>query len=147
MSCVKKSICALLACFTMLPLVFIGPGVTKVSAASDANVNINAERQVIRGFGGMNHPAWIGDLTAPQRETAFGNGQNQLGFSILRIYVDENRNNWHREVATAKRAIEHGALVIASPWNPPSSMVETSIVMEQLLSGLNTINTQHMLSI
>ncbi|MFL0451472.1 glucuronoxylanase [Bacillus altitudinis] len=124
MSCVKKPMLALLVCFTMLSVMFIGPGVTEVSAA-DANINLNAERQVIRGFGGMNHPAWIGDLTAPQRETAFGNGQNQLGFSILRIYVDENRNNWSREVATAKRAIEHGALVIASPWNPPSSMVET----------------------
>ncbi len=109
----------------MLSVMFIGPGVTEVSAASDANINVNAERQVIRGFGGMNHPAWIGDLTGPQRETAFGNGQNQLGFSILRISVDENKNNWHREVATAKRAIEHGALVIASPWNPPSHMVET----------------------
>lgn len=124
MSCIKKPMLALLVCFTMLSVMFIGPGVTEVSAA-DANINLNAERQVIRGFGGMNHPAWIGDLTAPQRETAFGNGQNQLGFSILRIYVDENRNNWSREVATAKRAIEHGALVIASPWNPPSSMVET----------------------
>lgn len=124
MSCIKKPMLALLVCFTMLSVMFIGPGVAEVSAA-DANINLNAERQVIRGFGGMNHPAWIGDLTAPQRETAFGNGQNQLGFSILRIYVDENRNNWSREVATAKRAIEHGALVIASPWNPPSSMVET----------------------
>ncbi|WLF29908.1 glycoside hydrolase family 30 beta sandwich domain-containing protein [Bacillus altitudinis] len=124
MSSIKKPMLALLVCFTMLSVMFIGPGVTEVSAA-DANINLNAERQVIRGFGGMNHPAWIGDLTAPQRETAFGNGQNQLGFSILRIYVDENRNNWSREVATAKRAIEHGALVIASPWNPPSSMVET----------------------
>ena len=55
---------------------------------SDATVNISAERQVIRGFGGMNHPAWIGDLTAAQRETAFGNGQNQLDFSVLRIHVD-----------------------------------------------------------
>lgn len=124
---VKKPMLALLVCFTMLSVMFIGPGVAEVSAASDANININAERQLIRGFGGMNHPAWIGDLTAPQRETAFGNGQNQLGFSILRIYVDENRNNWSREVATAKRAIEHDALVIASPWNPPSSMVETFI--------------------
>lgn len=124
MSCIKKPMLALLVCFTMLSVMFIGPGVAEVSAA-DANINLNAERQVIRGFGGMNHPAWIGDLTAPQRETAFGNGQNQLGFSILRIYVDENRNNWSREVTTAKRAIEHGALVIASPWNPPSSMVET----------------------
>ncbi|WP_144494587.1 glycoside hydrolase [Bacillus pumilus] len=125
MSIIKKPICTLLVCFTMLSVMFIGPGVTEVSAASDANINVNAERQVIRGFGGMNHPAWIGDLTGPQRETAFGNGQNQLGFSILRISVDENRNNWQREVATAKRAIEHGALVIASPWNPPSHMVET----------------------
>ncbi len=125
MSIIKKTICTLLVCFTMLSVMFIGPGVTEVSAASDANINVNAERQVIRGFGGMNHPAWIGDLTGPQRETAFGNGQNQLGFSILRISVDENKNNWHREVATAKRAIEHGALVIASPWNPPSHMVET----------------------
>lgn len=124
MSSIKKPMLALLVCFTMLSVMFIGPGVAEVSAA-DANINLNAERQVIRGFGGMNHPAWIGDLTAPQRETAFGNGQNQLGFSILRIYVDENRNNWSREVATVKRAIEHGALVIASPWNPPSSMVET----------------------
>ncbi|MGG5831461.1 glucuronoxylanase [Bacillus pumilus] len=124
MSIIKKPICTLLVCFTMLSVMFLGPGVTEVSAA-DANINVNAERQVIRGFGGMNHPAWIGDLTGPQRDSAFGNGQNQLGFSILRIYVDENRNNWQREVATAKRAIEHGALVIASPWNPPSHMVET----------------------
>src|SRR5690606_24156470 len=91
----------------------------------DAVINLAAERQLIRGFGGMNHPAWIGDLTAGQRETAFGNGPNQLGFSIVRIFVDENSNNWHQQVATAKRAQELGALVFASPWNPPSSMVET----------------------
>ncbi|MCE4940711.1 glycoside hydrolase family 30 beta sandwich domain-containing protein [Bacillus velezensis] len=125
MSSVKKSICVLLVCFTMLSVMLLGPGVTEVSAASDATVNISADRQVIRGFGGMNHPAWIGDLTAPQRETAFGNGQNQLGFSVLRIHVDENRNNWYKEVETAKSAIKHGAIVFASPWNPPNDMVET----------------------
>ncbi|MFJ5963810.1 glucuronoxylanase [Bacillus sp. NPDC093026] len=125
MSYVKKSICVLMVFFTMLAVMLIGPGATDVLAASDVTINLSAEKQVIRGFGGMNHPAWIGDLTAPQRETAFGNGQNQLGFSILRIYVDDNSNNWYREVATAKKAIEQGALVIASPWNPPSDMVET----------------------
>jgi len=96
-----------------------------ISAASDAVINLASEKQVIRGFGGMNHPAWIGDLTAAQRDTAFGNGQNQLGFSILRIFVDPDPNNWHREVATAQRAIQLGAIVFASPWNPPSNMVET----------------------
>lgn len=118
----KKSVHVLLACLTALPLMLTP---THVSAASDANINLSSEKQLIKGFGGINHPAWIGDLTAAQRETAFGNGPNQLGFSILRIYVDENRNNWYREVATAKRAIEQGAIVFASPWNPPSDMVET----------------------
>lgn len=87
---------------------------------SDANINLSSEKQLIKGFGGINLPAWIGDLTPAQRETAFGNDQNQLGFSILRIYVDPDSNNWYREVATAKRAIEKGAIVFASPWNPPS---------------------------
>lgn len=57
---VKKSICALLACATTFSLIVPGPA--KVSAASNVTVNLTAEKQVIRGFGGMNHPAWIGDL-------------------------------------------------------------------------------------
>lgn len=122
---IKKSISVLLVLATVMPLVFTLSGPEKVSAANDVTVNFSAEKQVIRGFGGINHPAWIGDLTAAQRDTAFGNGVNQLGFSILRIYVDENRNNWYKELPTAKRAIEQGAIVFASPWNPPSDMVET----------------------
>nr|WP_281272419.1 carbohydrate-binding protein [Paenibacillus sambharensis] len=100
------------------------PSPNEAFAASDTVINLSAERQLIKGFGGMNHPSWAGDLSSSQRETAFGNGQNQLGFSIVRIYVDENSANWHKEVPTAKRAAELGALVIASPWNPPSHMVE-----------------------
>lgn len=95
------------------------------ASGGDASINLAAQKQLIRGYGGINHPAWIGDLTAAQRETAFGNGNNQLGFSILRIYIDENKNNWSRELATAKKAKEKGALLFASPWNPPSDMAET----------------------
>jgi glucuronoarabinoxylan endo-1,4-beta-xylanase len=82
-------------------------------------------QQTIQGFGGMNHTVWISDLTAAQRDTAFGNGTGQLGFSILRIPVYEDRARWSGEVATARRAIELGAKVFASPWNPPASMTET----------------------
>lgn len=64
---------------------------------------------------GINHPVWIGDLTAAQRETAFGNGANQLGLSILRISVDDNKNNWSKELDTAKAAVAKGAIVFASP--------------------------------
>ncbi|WP_030324768.1 glycoside hydrolase family 30 beta sandwich domain-containing protein [Streptomyces sp. NRRL B-3229] len=96
-------------------------------AAAAVTVDPSATRQTIRGFGGMNHPLWIGDLTAAQRDTAFGNGDGQLGFSVLRIFVSEDRANWTREVATAKRAVELGATVFASPWNPPAQMVETFV--------------------
>lgn len=100
-------------------------------AAAAVTVDPSATRQTIRGFGGMNHPLWIGDLTSAQRDTAFGNGEGQLGFSILRIFVSEDRANWSREVATAKRAIELGATVFASPWNPPAQMVETFVHGQQ----------------
>ncbi|PXV95644.1 glucuronoarabinoxylan endo-1,4-beta-xylanase [Lachnotalea glycerini] len=121
----KKSLSMLLACAMALPLMLTEPASTEVMAASNVTVNLSAEKQVIRGFGGINLPAWVGDLTAAQRETAFGNGDNQLGFTILRIYVDDNKNNWYKEIATAKKAIEKGAIVFASPWNPPSEMTET----------------------
>ena len=121
----KEMITKLLTWIMMLVVVIAMLPPINTFAASDATINLASEKQVIRGFGGMNHPGWIGDLTAGQRETAFGNGENQLGFSILRIHVDENKNNWYKELATAKAAIAHGAIVFASPWNPPSDMLET----------------------
>nr|WP_234021680.1 glycoside hydrolase family 30 beta sandwich domain-containing protein [Streptomyces sp. 351MFTsu5.1] len=105
----------------------VGAPRTPSLAAATVTVDPSATRQTIRGFGGMNHPLWIGDLTAAQRDTAFGNGDGQLGFSVLRIFVSEDRANWSREVATAKRAVELGATVFASPWNPPAQMVETFV--------------------
>ncbi len=98
---------------------------TPAQAQTTVVVEPSVGQQIIHGFGGMNHTVWISDLTAAQRETAFGNGTGQLGFTILRIPVHEDRANWSREVATARRASELGAKVIASPWNPPASMTET----------------------
>ena len=91
--------------------------------AAPVTVDLSASRQTIRGFGGMNHPQWIGDLTQAQRETAFGNGPNQLGMSVVRIYICSNPNNWNREVATAKYASDNGVLVFASPWHQPADMI------------------------
>jgi glucuronoarabinoxylan endo-1,4-beta-xylanase len=99
-------------------------GTAPIHAAGDITVNATATKQTIRGFGGMNHPVWISDLTESQRTTAFGNDEGQIGMSILRMHVDESSSNWSREVATAQRAIELGAIVFASPWNPPSNMTE-----------------------
>ncbi len=118
---------AVLATMGALPVLAMAMPSSRATAAAAAAVTVDpsARRQTIRGFGGMNHPAWAGDLTAAQRDTAFGNGTGQLGFSILRIHVDENKANWGAEVATAQRAVAQGAIVFASPWNPPAAMVET----------------------
>ncbi|MBO9699057.1 MAG: carbohydrate-binding protein [Sporocytophaga sp.] len=93
--------------------------------AQTATVTLSSQKQYIRGFGGINHPVWAGDLTATQRETAFGNGAGQMGMTVLRIWISDNKNDWSKELATAKRAIALGAIVFATPWNPPASMCET----------------------
>jgi glucuronoarabinoxylan endo-1,4-beta-xylanase len=124
---------AVLATIGALPVL---PAAASVARASDAGtalvaatavIDPSATRQTIRGFGGMTHSAWIGDLTAAQRDMAFGTGDGQLGFTVLRIPVPEDRAAWSRDLATAQRAVERGAAVIASPWNPPASMVETFV--------------------
>lgn len=120
----KKVTYTIIACLTLIQLITM-PISTKVSAENNVVVDLSIENQEIRGFGGMNHSLWIGDLTPEQRETAFLNGEDQIGFSILRIPIHENRDYWHMEVETAKAAIENGAIVFASPWNPPDEMTET----------------------
>jgi glucuronoarabinoxylan endo-1,4-beta-xylanase len=99
-------------------------GATEAGAAT-VSINPSSTKQTIKGFGAMSHAIWAGDLTAAQRETAFGTGDGKLGFSILRIPVNENQSDWGRDLATAQRAVALGATVFASPWNPPASMQET----------------------
>lgn len=94
-------------------------------AAGDCVIDTGTTYQTIRGFGGMNHPEWVGDLTELQRETAFGNGANQLGLTVCRVFVNSDTSQWSRALATAKAAQAKGATVFASPWNPPDSMCET----------------------
>ena len=108
--------------------------------AVPVTVNLSAEKQMVRGFGGMNHPAWIGDLTAAQRETVFGNEPNQLGFTVLRIFVNENSNDWQKDLPTAKWASDRGILVFASPWNPPSSMRKTGQSTYNSSTAFSNIN-------
>lgn len=123
---------SVLATLSVLPVLVAATPAAAASGAPSVTaatviVDPSAARQTIRGFGGMNHPVWISDLTTAQRETAFGNSEGQLGFSVLRIHIDEDQANWNLEVATAKRAVELGAIVFASPWNPPAQMVETFV--------------------
>ncbi|SDR23187.1 cellulose binding domain-containing protein [Thermostaphylospora chromogena] len=121
----RRSVLAALGALPVLTATTSVLGAAAVRAATTVVIDPSAQRQTIRGFGGMTHAAWIGDLTPAQRDTAFGTGEDRLGFSILRIPVPENRSDWGRDLATAQRAAELGAIVFASPWNPPAHMVET----------------------
>lgn len=95
-----------------------------ISLINTADIDVSKTYQTIKGFGGMNHPDWIADLTTDQVNKAFKNGDGDLGFSILRLPVSENTGNWAKCVNSAKTAQSLGALVFASPWNPPASMSE-----------------------
>lgn len=87
-------------------------------------VNFDTLRQIIRGFGAANILPWRPDMTDSEINTAFGNGVGQLGFSILRLMVQPDSNQWSMNVQAAKKAHDMGVLVFASPWNAPPRMTE-----------------------
>jgi glucuronoarabinoxylan endo-1,4-beta-xylanase len=93
------------------------------SAAQVANIDAGNVKQYIDGFGAST--AWHGQLSDKEADAAFMNdNDNQLGLSILRIRIDENRN-YSDELKNAQKAMARGAIVFASPWNAPSNMLET----------------------
>ena len=59
-------------------------------------------------------------MSSAQVQKAFGNGDDELGLTILRIYVSDDSNSWSRAVPTALAAQKLGATVFATPWNPPA---------------------------
>ena len=96
-----------------------------VSAADVCVIDTDTEYQTIRGFGGINHPEWAGDLTQAQRQTAFGNGENELGLTVLRVFVNPDSSQWNRALPTAQFATQMGVTVFASPWEPPANLTES----------------------
>ncbi len=122
---IKMTMSVLLGSTMLLSSIPTIPAV-EVNAASICEIDIDTEYQTIDGFGGMNHPEWTGkDLTDAQRQKVFGNGNDELGFSIVRIFVNPDSNQWSKAVPTAKYATEHGVTVFASPWEPPANLAES----------------------
>jgi glucuronoarabinoxylan endo-1,4-beta-xylanase len=90
-----------------------------------AIIDFDSLHQIIRGFGAANILPWRPDMTDSEIQTAFGTGDGQLGFSILRLMIQPDSNQWSMNLPTAKKAHDMGVLIFASPWNPPSNMLET----------------------
>jgi len=113
----------------------------------DINVDLATKFQRISGFGGMNQPRWIPDLTPEQALTAFGDGPTQLGLSLLRVSVPEDTADFAGEVLTAQRAVALGARVFATPWTPPPELKSNDdVVGGELLAENYGAYADHLLS-
>jgi len=88
-------------------------------------IDLDSTHQIIRGFGAANILLWRADMNDSEIETAFGTGDGQLGFTILRLMLEPNSSRWSSYVSTAKKAYDIGVTIIASPWNAPEEMLET----------------------
>jgi glucuronoarabinoxylan endo-1,4-beta-xylanase len=106
----------------IVPSLFIA---SETANAADVNVDLSANKQLIRGFGASS--AWNGTISTTIMDALY----KTLGYSILRVRIEENIGDnwasgkftsWNAELANAKNAIARGAIVFASPWNPPASM-------------------------
>jgi len=93
-----------------------------VSALPVAKIYTDSLKQYIRGFGAANILPWRPDMTDSEIQTAFGTGDGQLGFSILRLRLPSSTGwDFSIQAATAKKAYDMGVLVFASPWSPPAA--------------------------
>ncbi|MDW6004647.1 glycoside hydrolase family 30 beta sandwich domain-containing protein [Vibrio mangrovi] len=94
--------------------------------AGNVTVNFNTQYQEIDGFGGMNAPGWINDLTSAQATKAFGTGNGEMGLSIMRMRIDPDSNQWNKQVPIAQIAYSYGAKLLATPWTPPAYMKDNN---------------------
>jgi glucuronoarabinoxylan endo-1,4-beta-xylanase len=80
---------------------------------------MTANQQVIDGYGFSS--AWCGQLSSAKNNALY----NTLGFSLLRIRIDPNRN-WTDETVNAQNAHAAGAKVMGTPWTPPANMKDNN---------------------
>ena len=78
--------------------------------------------QTIAGFGGANQMWGTQFPNAGDMQKAFGMGDSELGFSIFRIRIASNPNEWPLIVDVAKEALKYEAKILASPWSPPAAL-------------------------
>lgn len=118
-------ICLILCWFLFIQPIFV--------TAQSVTIEMDSTRQLIRGFGGIQIPVWAGtELDDGLSEKAFGNDPGKLGLTILRLRIDPDSNQFYRELPMAQYAVDKGAIVFASPWNPPAEMLDPESELRRL---------------
>jgi glucuronoarabinoxylan endo-1,4-beta-xylanase len=94
-----------------------------VGELGPAVVNVGSTEQLIRGFGGANTVNWQDhNMTSSEIQEAFGTDSGDIGFSIMRLRIPPDSGSFKASVAPAKQAESLGAIIIATPWTPPTWM-------------------------
>jgi len=131
---------ALVACWTSGWAGLVAP-----TRRIDAKVDLDSVDQRIDGFGGINFPRWIPDLTPEQADLAFGTDPGRIGMSLLRIGISPDSSEWGLEIPTARRAVARGVRVFASPWSPPARMkTNGKVVRGELLDSARPAYARHL---
>src|SRR5690554_1694457 len=96
-----------------------------IAYSQTVNIDLNTTHQTIRGFGGIHINSWQGTtFNEDLQQKAFDNTPGRIGLSMFRLRIDSDKNGWASELPIAQYAYDKGAIVFASPWNPPAHMRE-----------------------
>ncbi len=94
-----------------------------VVVTKDLTIDPATTYQTIAGFGGA---SWMWGTqntpTTADMQKAFGMDEGELGFSIFRIRLASNPNDWPAFVEASQEALKYGAKILASPWSPPAAL-------------------------
>lgn len=96
--------------------------IVKTTPGISISYDETVTHQTIAGFGGANQMWGSTFPNASDMAKAFGMGEDQLGFSIFRVRIASNPNEWPAIVNVAKEAQSYGAKILASPWSPPAAL-------------------------
>lgn len=113
--------------YKFLLIVLLVTGLLQIQKikAQNISIDLSKENQIIRGFGGIHINSWTGqELNEDICEKTFDNDPGEIGLTIFRLRISPDSTNWEAELPAAQYAANKGAIVFASPWNPPSEMRE-----------------------
>lgn len=93
----------------------------RYAKVASASFDTSIKYQYVEGFGGMYPPKyWVSDpINEQDIRKMFGDGEDQLGYNILRLMIYDTKGNWDYEVDNAKIAQSLGATIFACPWYCP----------------------------
>ncbi|WP_421875540.1 hypothetical protein [Marinoscillum sp.] len=93
-----------------------------IVAVRELTVNTTEVYQTISGFGGANQMWGTQFPDNEDMRKAFSLDEDGLGFSLFRVRIASNPEEWPLIVDVAKQAQSYGAKILASPWSPPAAL-------------------------